>query len=594
MLPFKRAGLHERIVQATVFPLTALLGLAVLVPFIMMLALSFGDIDDWWNGRKWPDLRHLHSARRMYVHYLATRYDYWPSMTGFNELYGVEADDTVTILGLEAVPPLAGDWRARGRLGLEAVSTLPWSHVHPLFTGWFFYRGGSGHDLAAFTGLSDEAWKDWLKRRFHSIAAVNAKFATGFLAFPYVKVPDLPEMTDRPGWVAGDSWAAEYTRFLEAGLPSAWRLPILGDVVWRNWLQAQPGTADLAKVNATFGTGWQGWREVRLAETVPPGREGAVWESYVRKALSPYFIELVVTPPLEDAWRRFLLARHGSVEGVDRVYGSAGAHIPLAVLAQNCESATAFADWDAFVRTVPATFLRLATAERAWRRALHAKFGTTAEAAAAFGIPVGSLDTVAWPQAEMDRLDWEQHRMRFTLELVFKNYRRVWSLMTDASDAILNTARFALLFTLLAVAVNGSAAYVLSRFALGPLQMSLVLFLALAAFPIEAMAVPNFILLRATGLLNTVWALVLPTAVNGYYVYLLKSFFDSIPKSYFEEATLEGAGEWHLFWTVSVPLARPMLAVVGLYAFLWSYSNFMWALIVGQSRDQWTLPVLIF
>ena len=116
----------------------------------------------------------------------------------------------------------------------------------------------------------------------------------------------------------------------------------------------------------------------------------------------------------------------------------------------------------------------------------------------------------------------------------------------------------------------------------------------MAAFPIEAIAVPNFLLLRDLGLLNTVWALVLPTAVNGYYIYLLKSAFDAIPKAYFEEATMEGAGEWNLFWSVAVPLVRPMLAVVVLYAFLWAYSNFMWALIAGQHRTQWTVPVLLF
>ena len=166
--------------------------------------------------------------------------------------------------------------------------------------------------------------------------------------------------------------------------------------------------------------------------------------------------------------------------------------------------------------------------------------------------------------------------------------------MTEASPAIWNTARFSVIFTLLAVAVNAGAAWILSRFQLGPLQLSLVFFLAIAAFHIEAIAVPSFLLLRSFGLLNSVLALVLPTALNGYWIYLLKSNFDSIPKSHLEEAMLQTTSEWQLFFRVALPMVRPMLAVVGLYAFLWSYSNFMWAFIVCQQSEQWTVPVLLF
>jgi ABC-type glycerol-3-phosphate transport system permease component len=124
--------------------------------------------------------------------------------------------------------------------------------------------------------------------------------------------------------------------------------------------------------------------------------------------------------------------------------------------------------------------------------------------------------------------------------------------------------------------------------------MSLAYFLALSAFPIEAMAIPNFILLRNIGLLNTVWALALPTAVNGYFIYLLKSAFDAVPPNWFEQAQMDGADEWQLFLNVALPAALPMVAVVALYGFMFAWSNFLWAMIVGQSRELWTMPVLIF
>jgi ABC-type glycerol-3-phosphate transport system permease component len=179
-------------------------------------------------------------------------------------------------------------------------------------------------------------------------------------------------------------------------------------------------------------------------------------------------------------------------------------------------------------------------------------------------------------------------------EVVFKNYRRAWNLVTITTPALWNTAVFTVLFTLLSIAINTFAGYALSRYALGPAQMFLVGFLALAAFPVEAIAVPNFLLLREIGILNTVWALVLPTTLNGYYIYLMKSVFDSIPRNFIEEADMEGPGEWQMFRVVMLPFARPMLAVVALYAFLFAYSNFLWALIVCQQRSQWIMPVFMF
>ncbi len=596
LLPFKRAAVHERVLQLVVYPLAVLLAGAVLVPFVMVAFLSFGDVEDWYNGRKWPDLRHFTNHDQMYKEYLATRYDYWPSMYGFDDFYGGYNDDSATILGVPTLPALEGHWEVRAADGLEALRTrLPWTHTRLFFTGWFYYRG-SGNDLAAFTGLSDEAWKSWLRKRYRTIEAVNEKFDLSFPAFAYVKVPGLPDISERPAFVGDDPWTATYVEFASTAVEPAWRMPLLGDRAFRIWLMAQPETkGDLAVFNGLAGTAYKAWTEVRLDESAPalPGLR-KFWEGYVRKSLSPYFIELRNPAGLEATYRAFVASRHGGPEAAFSLYGGDAAKMALAPAAAGITSATQYGDWDAFVRTVPLDRLAVASPETLWHRFLRDKYGTIDKVREAYGTNDAAIESVPWPMAEIDRFEWDRNRWRYTAEVVFKNYRRVMGLFTDASSAIWNTARFALLFTFLAVMVNGCAAYVLSRFSLGPIQMSLVFFLALAAFPLEAIAVPNFILLRGLGLLNSVWALVLPTAVNGYYIYLLKSFFDSIPKSFMEEAVIEGAGEWNLFWSVAMPLARPMLSVVGLYAFLWSYSNFMWALIVCQQRTQWTMPVLIF
>jgi multiple sugar transport system permease protein len=138
------------------------------------------------------------------------------------------------------------------------------------------------------------------------------------------------------------------------------------------------------------------------------------------------------------------------------------------------------------------------------------------------------------------------------------------------------------------------AAYALSRYNL-PNQYKILLFLiATMAFPAVVTMIPNFLLLRDLGLLNTFAALLLPGMANGYAIFLLKGFFDSLPRELYEAAELDGASEWTKFWLITMNLSKPILAVIALGAFNAAYSNFMYAFILCQDRDMWTLMVWLY
>ena len=107
-------------------------------------------------------------------------------------------------------------------------------------------------------------------------------------------------------------------------------------------------------------------------------------------------------------------------------------------------------------------------------------------------------------------------------------------------------------------------------------------------------AIPNFLLLKELGMLNTFWALILPGIVNGYAIFLLKGFFDSLPRELYESAQIDGAGEWTMFWTLTITLSRPILAVIALQAFNAAYGAFVFAFIVCQDERMWTLMVWLY
>ena len=101
-------------------------------------------------------------------------------------------------------------------------------------------------------------------------------------------------------------------------------------------------------------------------------------------------------------------------------------------------------------------------------------------------------------------------------------------------------------------------------------------------------------MLRQFNLLNTFAALILPGMANGYSIFLLKGFFDSLPQELYESAQLDGANEWVLFWQITMGLSKPILAVVALNAFTAAYSNFMFAFVVCQDRRMWTMMVWLY
>jgi multiple sugar transport system permease protein len=95
-------------------------------------------------------------------------------------------------------------------------------------------------------------------------------------------------------------------------------------------------------------------------------------------------------------------------------------------------------------------------------------------------------------------------------------------------------------------------------------------------------------------LMNTFFALVLPGLAHGFSIFLLKGFFDSLPPELYEAAMLDGAGEITMFTRITMPLCKPVLAVIALGAFTTAYGSFMFAFLTCQDPRMWTLMVFLY
>jgi multiple sugar transport system permease protein len=92
-------------------------------------------------------------------------------------------------------------------------------------------------------------------------------------------------------------------------------------------------------------------------------------------------------------------------------------------------------------------------------------------------------------------------------------------------------------------------------------------------------------------LINSFWAVWLPAGANPFNVLLVKRFFDNLPREVFEAATVDGAGPYRVFWSIVLPMSRPILGVVSIFAVITAWKDFLWPLLVLSDPNKQPLSV---
>ncbi|SET78607.1 sugar ABC transporter permease [Stigmatella erecta] len=170
------------------------------------------------------------------------------------------------------------------------------------------------------------------------------------------------------------------------------------------------------------------------------------------------------------------------------------------------------------------------------------------------------------------------------------------SVMTDQPFArwIFNSAIIALGTTVVGMFLACTAAYAFSRFEFPGRRAGLMSFLVSQMFPGTLMLIPLFIILvQWLKLGNSRLGLIIVYATTSipFSVWMLKGYFDTIPKELEEAAIMEGASVGRVFWTIVLPLAKPALAVTALFSFMTSWNEFILAATFMEQDTMYTAPV---
>lgn len=160
---------------------------------------------------------------------------------------------------------------------------------------------------------------------------------------------------------------------------------------------------------------------------------------------------------------------------------------------------------------------------------------------------------------------------------------------------LLNSVIVSAAVTVVGVALSCSAAYALSRFRFPGRNTSLRMFLFAQMFPGVVTTIPLYVVLEKLHLLNRLGGLVLcyTTTAIPFCVFMLKGFFDSLPKELEEAVLLDGGSRFDAFYRVALPLARPAIAVTALFSFLTAWNEFILAATFMSRPQSYTLPVML-
>jgi multiple sugar transport system permease protein len=172
----------------------------------------------------------------------------------------------------------------------------------------------------------------------------------------------------------------------------------------------------------------------------------------------------------------------------------------------------------------------------------------------------------------------------------FTAFLEAWDLF-DIGTLLRNTAFYSVGAWLFSMAVDVSAAYALSK--LRPIFGNAVLGLMLATLMIPQMVViiPLYVTIVDLHLLNNPWGLWFPAAANGFNIFLLKRFFDSIPRELIEAAQIDGAGPTRVLWSVILPISRPILGVVSIFTIVTAFKDFLLPLLIMTDSEKMTVSV---
>ncbi|WP_339300851.1 carbohydrate ABC transporter permease [Paenibacillus sp. FSL R5-0623] len=176
--------------------------------------------------------------------------------------------------------------------------------------------------------------------------------------------------------------------------------------------------------------------------------------------------------------------------------------------------------------------------------------------------------------------------------VTFEHFKAAFS-KGDFGLYFMNSTIVTVSSTLLLLLINSMAGFALAKYRFRGSSIILIAFISTLMIPIEVIMIPIFKVLSALGMYNSLLAIIIPPAATPTGVFLMRQYLLSVPDELLEAARMDGAGEWKIYWSIILPIAKPILAVLAIFSFMWRWDDFVWPLIAISDPSKYTIQLAL-
>lgn len=180
----------------------------------------------------------------------------------------------------------------------------------------------------------------------------------------------------------------------------------------------------------------------------------------------------------------------------------------------------------------------------------------------------------------------------FPRTITFEHYRALFTRLS-VGHSLFNSTIIALAITLLSLFVNGAAGYAFAKLRFRGRDRKFRMLTLGLLIPTQVAMLPLFLMLKEMHLVNTYWGVIIPGLASIFGIFLVRQYALSIPDDLLDAARMDGASELRIFWSVVLPVIRPILATLSIWTFLAAWNDFLWPLVVLSDSRRYTLPVAL-
>ena len=159
--------------------------------------------------------------------------------------------------------------------------------------------------------------------------------------------------------------------------------------------------------------------------------------------------------------------------------------------------------------------------------------------------------------------------------------------------SFLNSALIATTATAFCLLLTSLAGYAFARLRFAGRDRLFRSLLAGMVIPAQVSMLPLFLLLKGMGLVNTYWGVLIPYLAPIFGIFMVRQYALSVPQDYLDAARVDGAGEFRIYWSVVLPMCKPILVTLAVFVFMGTWNDFMWPLIELTDDRLYTLPVAL-